>query len=91
MSNLQLGLAILGVLVLAAVVAYNAWVTRQSTSRKAAQREITTPASADNSQRIEPVLDGSEGEGVAPTLEAGDTVPPLPSAPRQTNACAWTR
>jgi len=35
MSNLQLGLAMLGGLILAAVVAYNAWVTRKSEPRKA--------------------------------------------------------
>ena len=82
MSTLQLSLIVIGLLILAAVMAYNAWVTRQSTSRKAAQREITLPAGNDNDQRIEPVLDGSQGEGVAPTQEAGDTVPPLPSAPQ---------
>jgi hypothetical protein len=35
MSNLQLGLAMLGGILLAAVVAYNAWVTRKSAPRKA--------------------------------------------------------
>jgi hypothetical protein len=82
MSTLQLSLIVIGVLVLAAVMAYNAWVTRQSTSRKAAQREVSVPAASDNSQRIEPMLDGAEGDAALPPLEAGDTVPPLPAAPQ---------
>jgi hypothetical protein len=81
MSTLQLSLIVIGVLVLAAVMAYNAWVTRRSTSLKAAQREINAPVGADGGQRIEPMLDG-EGGAVAPTHnEAGDTVPPLPNLP----------
>ncbi len=81
MSTLQLSLIVIGVLVLAAVMAYNAWVTRQSTSRKAAQREISAPAGTDNSHRIEPMLDGSPGEAVQVPFDAGDTVPPLPAVP----------
>ncbi|WP_342128762.1 cell division protein ZipA C-terminal FtsZ-binding domain-containing protein [Hydrogenophaga sp. OTU3427] len=81
MSTLQLSLIVIGVLVLAAVMAYNAWVTRQSTSRKAAQREINAPASTEGGQRIEPVLDG-EGQAAAESpADAGDTVPPLPTMP----------
>jgi len=81
MSTLQLSLIVIGVLVLAAVMAYNAWVTRQSTARKAAQREITAPAHADNPERIEPVLEGRAAaeEGVPP--EPVDGVPTLPAAP----------
>lgn len=82
MSTLQLSLIVIGVLVLAAVMAYNAWVTRRSTSLKAAQREINAPAGADGGQRIEPMLLDGEGGAVAPTPnEAGDTVPPLPNLP----------
>jgi hypothetical protein len=80
MSTLQLSLIVIGVLVLAAVMAYNAWVTRQSTARKAAQREITTPAHADNAERIEPVLDGSAAAEEGVPSEPGDGVPTLPSA-----------
>ena len=66
MSNLHLGLAIIGGLVLAAVVAYNAWVTRQSEPRTVRDRaapaatDAATPAPADAGdtvpQRIDPVL-----------------------------------
>ena len=80
MSTLQLSLIVIGVLVLAAVMAYNAWVTRQSTARKAAQREITTPAHADKTERIEPVLDGSAAAEEGGPSEPGDGVPTLPSA-----------
>lgn len=78
MSTLQLSLIVIGVLILAAVMAYNAWVTRQSTSRKAAQREITAPAAADHGQRIEPILDGAPP--MAPP-ETGSGDAPLPAAP----------
>ena len=44
MSNLQIGLAIIGGLVLAAVVAYNAWITRQSAPRTARERPVPLPA-----------------------------------------------
>lgn len=80
MSTLQLSLIVIGVLVLAAVMAYNAWVTRQSTARKAAQREITTPAHAEKTERIEPVLDGGAAAEEGVPYEPGDGVPTLPSA-----------
>jgi hypothetical protein len=82
MSTLQLSLIVIGVLVLAAVMAYNAWVTRQSTARKAAQREINAPAApAEASERIEPMLDGESGMSVNAVPDAGDTVPALPTLP----------
>ena len=52
MSNLQLGLAMLGGVILAAVVAYNAWITRKSAPRKA--DATLTPPEADPSERQEP-------------------------------------
>lgn len=73
MSTLQISLAIIGGLVLAGVVAYNAWVTRQSTPRTAretedhADRSSNEPAMShgpldpqghSEADRIEPVLDG---------------------------------
>ncbi len=69
MSTLQVGLAIFGGLVLAGVVAYNAWVTRRNLPRTAGEPSVTgnsvPPASgippaalgADERGRIEPVLD----------------------------------
>ena len=49
MSNLQIALAILGGLVLAAIVAHGAW-----TSRKVAPRQASEPL-----PRTEPSLDGT--------------------------------
>ena len=47
MSSLQISLAIIGGLVLAGVVAYNAWVTRRSAPRTAIERSPqTTPPCA---------------------------------------------
>lgn len=79
MSNLQLGLAILGGLVLAAVVAYNAWITRQSAPRTARERPAPLPATdatdpvADVGERVADPLAGR----IEPVLDAdlADTVP----------------
>jgi len=82
MSNLQIGLAILGGLVLAAVVVYNAWVTRQSAPRTARERPAPVPMSdptdpvADVGERmadplagrIDPVLDGDLADTVPAAL-----------------------
>jgi hypothetical protein len=73
MSTLQVSLAIIGGLVLAGVVAYNAWVTRRNlpltvrdrSSDPAASNDApnasafseTAPAGADDDGRIDPVLD----------------------------------
>lgn len=81
MSTLQIGLAIIGGLVLAGVVAYNAWVTSKSAPRTARERgeprdetaseEPTpyTPAERET-ERIEPVLDD-----MLPATEASDPAP----------------
>lgn len=81
MSTLQIGLAIIGGLVLAGVVAYNAWVTGRSVPRTARERaahaadeaagDETLPYSpADLSeheiQRIDPVLGDMPGAPAAP-------------------------
>ncbi|MFN3736421.1 cell division protein ZipA C-terminal FtsZ-binding domain-containing protein [Hydrogenophaga sp.] len=86
MSNLQLGLAILGGLVLAAVVAYNAWVTRQSAPRTARERQVEAAepeapvAASDADDRIEPVL----GDMPAATKpEAEPTLGAMVSAPEK--------
>lgn len=70
MSSLQISLAIIGGLVLAGVVAYNAWVTRRSAPRTAAERKTqdgspadervyqdTQPGGPGEAGRIDPVLD----------------------------------
>ena len=74
MSSLQISLAIIGGLVLAAVVAYNAWVTRRSAPRTASERlpqdgaaaadgrvfQDTQPGGPVNGERIDPVLDEAQ-------------------------------
>lgn len=91
MSNLQIGLAIIGGLVLAAVVAYNAWVTRQNAPRTARERPAPLPAAdaadpvADVGElmadplagRIDPVLDGDLADTVPAAL--ADALPGGPS------------
>jgi len=57
MSNLQLGLAMLGGIILAAVVAYNAWVTRKSQPRKADASTLAPHTAA--GERREPGFDDS--------------------------------
>ena len=76
MSTLQIGLAIIGGLVLAGVVAYNAWVTNKSAPRTARERhgEPSDEMSGDETlpytpadlaeheiQRIDPVLGDMPG------------------------------
>ncbi|WP_302172746.1 cell division protein ZipA C-terminal FtsZ-binding domain-containing protein [uncultured Hydrogenophaga sp.] len=79
MSNLQIGLAILGGLVLAAVVVYNAWITRQSAPRTARERPPHLP-SADTTDPVadvgERMVDPLAGR-IDPVLDTdlADTVP----------------
>ncbi|HSX92704.1 MAG TPA: cell division protein ZipA C-terminal FtsZ-binding domain-containing protein [Hydrogenophaga sp.] len=63
MTSLQIGLAIVGGLVLAAVVAYNAWITRQSVPRTVRERG---PAG----EGAEPVS-GAMGDPLAERREPG--------------------
>ena len=69
MSNLQLGLALLGGFILAAVVAYNAWVTRKSEPRKADHPPTTEPLP----ERQEPGLDDlpAVADAASPDRRAG--------------------
>lgn len=58
MSGFTLGLAILGGLVLALLVAWNAWTTRRNTPRQPdVQTTIVEPAATQPMERSEPVLD----------------------------------
>jgi hypothetical protein len=73
MSTLQISLAIIGGLVLAGVVGYNAWVTRNSAPRTASERQpdgaatasselVPAPGSTTEGGRIDPVLGDAFGE-----------------------------
>ncbi len=57
MSGFTLGLAILGGLVLAALVAWNAWTTRRNTPRQAEVPVAAVPAGELLQERTEPVFD----------------------------------
>ena len=69
MSTLQISLAIVGGLVLAGVVAYNAWVTRRSaprTARGVADAELPHDAAGADTEPLvdaEPVTGGAVGDG----------------------------
>ena len=60
MSTLQISLAIIGGLVLAGVVAYNAWITRKSAPRTASERVQEGRGDAAGFDDTAPVADSSE-------------------------------
>jgi len=88
-TSLQIGLAIVGGLVLAAVVAYNAWITRQSVPRTVRERAaadegvepVLAPLDAAPAERQEPVLDDGSPPvlDVATPLDADEAEPIEPT------------
>ncbi len=79
MSSLTLALAILGVLVLAAVVGYNIWLARRNAPRQPDEQDdgaTPSPARSPGDQR-EPVLEA--GPGAPPAMERRE--PPLDPEP----------
>ena len=71
MSTLQISLAIIGGLVLAGVVAYNAWVTRNSAPRLARERSAHPPGDATGDETVPYLpedLVGTEIQRVDPVL-----------------------
>jgi hypothetical protein len=76
MSSLQLGLAILGGIVLLAVVVYNAWQTRRHAPRTARER-ADLPATP-SSERIDPSLDGEQPAGDSTAADPSLGHLPLP-------------
>ncbi len=69
MSTLQISLAIIGGLVLAAVVAYNAWVTSRSAPRTAVERTPQDGASPEGRVFRDTVPGGTEPHGGAERIE----------------------
>jgi len=67
MSSLQISLAIIGGLVLAGVVAYNAWITRKSAPRTV--RELEREGGAHPPVATDPMLDDSSDEPVTRPME----------------------
>jgi hypothetical protein len=73
MSTLQISLAIIGGLVLAGVVAYNAWITRHNAPRTARER----PADTESSVTGEPTLDGDGAAGPSQAYGDGERIEPV--------------
>lgn len=94
MSTLQVSLAIIGGLVLAGVVAYNAWITRRNRPRTARERggdsvapgidapltPVFAPAApgADENGRIDPVLGDETAHRPDPSTDWDTAAPPPP-------------
>ncbi len=75
MSTLQISLAIIGGVLLALIVAYNAWTAHRNTPRKALPPD--NPVRPENPQRLEPALEGHDlSAGDAPAWE-GDADGPV--------------
>jgi hypothetical protein len=73
MSSLQISLAIVGGLVLAGVVAYNAWVTRRSAPRTAKERALRDEAAPASGEPGDPSIE----PGVAPFgADPGERIEP---------------
>jgi hypothetical protein len=87
MSNLQIGLLVVGAFVIAGVLAYNRWVTRQNAPRTARERTplgepvepVLAPAGDSLAERREPHLDAG---APAPCRQRTTAVAPPPSSPR---------
>jgi FtsZ-interacting cell division protein ZipA len=81
MSDLQLGLLILGLLLVAGVMSYNWWQSRRwhqqtgAAARKAAHAAAADPV-VENTPRIEPHFDGGDSEPLSDETEADDLLPP---------------
>ncbi len=87
MSSLQISLAVVGGLVLAGVVAYNAWVTRRSAPRTARERvlpespvePVFEPEPLAAGDLIEPVLDDPmDADGTPPGADTPRSRPDVP-------------
>ena len=77
MSNLQISLAVIGAVLLALIVAYNAWTTHRNAPRKAQPPE--RDASAEPAQRLEPALDALDPSVPTPSPVHGLDRGPEPS------------
>ena len=64
MNTLQVGLAVAGAIVLAAVIAHGAW-----TSRKSRPKQAVPDSPREAAEKIEPMLDGDAGLPIEPTLD----------------------
>ncbi len=71
MSNLTMGLAILGGLILAAVVAHSAWTSRRNAPKQAEPQASAGNGDASDTPRLEPALDADVMPPAAPEKRPG--------------------
>jgi FtsZ-interacting cell division protein ZipA len=74
MSRLQLGLIVAGVLLVVAVLIYNAWQERRMRRRMVGAMRAEAPAATNTQQRIEPTLGGLDPSSA--TTSASPSAPP---------------
>ena len=79
MTSLTAGLAILGGVTLAALVAWNAWTTRRSTPRQPDQSHDGAGDAPAPSQPVEPALDMHEVPSLDPLLDEESPLGPVPA------------
>ena len=75
MSTLQISLAVVGVILLGLIVAYNAWNNRRHAPKRA-DRETHARQAAEDASRFEPALDGVDVTDLPPHMRP-TAVPPI--------------
>lgn len=86
MNSLQVGLAVVGGLVLGAIVAYNTW-----TARRSAPRRVFRPAEADAAPQLERREPSFDGQGLEAEPVATETPDRAPDAGAWPDSGAWVR
>ena len=74
MSTLQISLAVVGVVLLGLIVAYNAWNTRRHAPKRA-DRDEQARQGAEDAARFEPALDGVDVTDLPPHMRPAATQP----------------
>ncbi|MDH1291684.1 cell division protein FtsZ [Comamonas terrigena] len=74
MSTLQISLAVVGVVLLGLIVAYNAWNTRRHAPKRA-DRDEQARQGAEDAARFEPALDGVDVTDLPPHMRQASTQP----------------
>ena len=82
MSTLQISLAVVGVILLGLIVAYNAWTSRRNTPKRA-QHVDTDNRLDEAATRFDPALDGVDVTNLPPSVPASQLDPLMDAAPAQ--------
>lgn len=82
MSTLQISLAVVGVILLGLIIAYNAWTNRRNTPKRAQHVEGESRVD-ESSTRFDPALDGVDVTNMPTTVHASHLDPLLDAAPAQ--------